>query len=83
MEFVRQVVKHIPEEDLSHPLLIAYVVENVLDRLGYWEHHTSVINQRIQDEIEKRVLAEQTDLDEVYQLARESYDGAFRELVDK
>ncbi|MCI7344657.1 hypothetical protein FAJ34_10675 [Streptococcus suis] len=86
-EFVRRVVKHIPTEDLSHPVLIAFLVENVLERLGYWEHHTSLINQAIQDEIKKRVLAEQTrnedDFDEVYELAREHYDGAFRELVDK
>lgn len=86
-EFVRRVVKSIPEEDLSDPLLIGCLVENVLDRLGYWEPHTSVINRLIQDEIKKRVLAEQTrnedDFDEVYELAREYYDGAFRELVDK
>ena len=82
-EFVRRVVKHIPTEDLSHPVLIAFLVENVLDRLGYWKHHTTLINQAIQDEIKKRVLTEQTDFDEMYQLARESYDGAFRELVDR
>ncbi|HFI0456287.1 TPA: hypothetical protein ACGOZD_002270 [Streptococcus suis] len=82
-EFVRRVVKGIPTEDLRHPVLIAFLVENVLDRLGYWEHHTTLINQAIQDEIKKRVLAEQTDFDEMYQLARESYDGAFRELVDR
>lgn len=58
-EFVRRVVKHIPTEDLSHPVLIAFLVENVLERLGYWEHHTSLINQAIQDEIKKRVLADE------------------------
>lgn len=57
-EFVRRVVKSIPEEDLSDPLLIGCLVENVLDRLGYWEPHTSVINRLIQDEIKKRVLTD-------------------------
>ncbi|HEM3538424.1 TPA: hypothetical protein U1B35_002297 [Streptococcus suis] len=34
-------------------------------------------------EWQAKVDAYEDEFDEVYQLARESYDGAFRELVDK